>query len=117
MRLLGLDEDELTQFLKRYNYYLKSKKEISPNILLNGFFILADIRLAKDKEIALRTKYKSKNQYITKYREEILNLYQINKFGYVRISKQLYINHKVKVSKSTIERFIKDNGITRNGQS
>jgi len=117
MRLLGLDEDELVSFLKRYNYYLKSKKEISPNIILNGLFILANIRDAKDKKIALIAKYKSKNPYIIKYREEILNLYQLNGFGYVRISKQLYINHKVKVSKSTIERFIKDNGITRNGQS
>jgi len=103
MRLLGLDEDELVSFLKRYNYYLKSKKEISPNILLNGFFILADIRVAKDRELALKCLYRSKNRYIIKYREEILNLYQINGFGYVRISKQLYINHKVKVSKSTIE--------------
>lgn len=117
MRLLGLDEDELVSFLKRYSYYLKSKKEISPNILLNGLFILADIRFLKDKKSALRARYASKNQFITKYREEILNLYQINKFGYVRISKQLYVNHKVKVSKSTIERFIKGNGITRDGES
>jgi hypothetical protein len=117
MRLLGLDEDELVSFLKRYNYYLKSKKEISPNIILNGFFILDDIRIKKDKEKALRAKYKTKNQYITKYRNEILELYQVNKFGYVRISKQLYINHKIKVSKSTIERFIKDNGITKDGES
>ena len=117
MRLLGLDEDELVSFLKRYNYYLKSKKELSPNILLNGLFILDDIRTKKDKEKALRAKYKTKNQYITKYRNEILELYQVNKFGYVRIAKQLYLNHKVKVSKSTISRFIKDNRITQNGES
>jgi hypothetical protein len=116
-RLLGLDEDELVSFLKRYNYYLKSKKEISPNILLNGFFILADIRVAKDRELALKCLYRSKNQYIIKYRDEILELYQVKKFGYVRIAKQLYLEHKIKVSKSTIERFIKDNGITRDGQS
>ena len=117
MRLLGLDEDELVSFLKRYNYYLKSKKEISPNIILNGLFILDDLRTKKDKEKALRAKYKSKNPYITKYRNEILELYQVNKFGYVRIAKQLYINHKIKVSKSTIARFIKDNGITQDGKS
>ena len=114
MSLLDLEEEELTLFLKRYNYYLKSKKEISPNIILNGFFILDNIRIKRDKETALKAKYRSRNKYIIKYRDEILELYQ-NGFGYVRISKQLYINHKIKLSKSTIERFIKDNGITRDG--
>lgn len=117
MKLLGLDEDELVSFLKRYNYYLKSKKEISPNILLNGFFILSDIRATKDRELALKCLYRSKNQYIIKYRDEILELYQVKKFGYVRIAKQLYLNHKIKVSKSTISRFIKNNGITQDGES
>ena len=117
MRLLGLNEEELVSFLKRYNYYLKSKKEISPNIILNGFFILASLTDEKDRNIAFRAKYKSKNQYIIKYRNEILKLYQVNKFGYVRIAKQLYLNHKIKVSKSTISRFIKNNGITQDGES
>ena len=113
-RLLGLDEDELKLFLKRYTYYLKSKKELSPNMVLNGFFILDDIRMEKDKIDALRAKYKSKNKYIIKYRDEIIELYK-NGLGYVRISKQLEVNHKVKVSKSSIERFIKTNGIKRDG--
>ena len=113
-RLLNLDEDELKSFLKRYTYYLKSKKELSPNMVLNGFFILDDIRMEKDKIEALKAKYKSKNKYIIKYRDEIIELYK-NGLGYVRISKQLDVNHKVKVSKSSIERFIKTNEITRNG--
>ncbi len=113
-RLLNLDEDELKSFLKRYTYYLKSKEELSPNMVLNGFFILADIRMEKDKIEALRAKYKSKNKYIIKYRDEIIELYK-NGLGYVRISKQLDVNHKVKVSKSSIERFIKNNGIRRDG--
>lgn len=116
MRLLDLEDEELTLFLKRYNYYLKSKKEISPNIILNGLFILDDIRTKRDKEKALRAKYKSRNKYIIRYRDEILELYQ-NGFGFTRISKQLEVNHKVKVSKSSIYRFIKTNGITRDGQS
>jgi hypothetical protein len=113
-RLLNLDEDELKLFLKRYSYYLKSKKELSPNIILNGFFILDDIRTEKDKTEALKAKYKSKNKYIIRYRDEIIELYQ-NGLGYVRISKQLDVDHKVKVSKSSIERFIKNNGIKRDG--
>ena len=113
-RLLGLDDNELKSFLKRYSYYLKGQDELSPNAILNGFFILANIRDEKDKTEALKAKYKSKNKYIIKYRDKIIELYK-NGFGYVRISKQLEVNHKVKVSKSSIERFIKTNEITRNG--
>ena len=118
MRLLDLKEEELALFLKRYNYYLRSKKEISPNIILNGFFILDDIRTTREKQKALRAKYRSRNKYIIKYRDEILELYQ-NGFGFTRISKQLEVNHKVKVSKSSLYRFIKVNNIERdeNGQS
>ncbi len=118
MRLLDLEEDELTLFLKRYNYYLKSKKELSPNIILNGFFILDDIRTKRDKEKALRAKYKSRNKYIIKYREEILELYQQG-LGFTRIANQLEVNHKIQISRSSLYRFIKTNNILRqeNGQS
>jgi len=112
MRLLDLEEEELTLFLKRYNYYLKSKKEISPNILLNGFFILDNIRTKRDKEKALRAKYKSRNKYIIKYRDEILELYQQG-LGFTRISKQLEVNHKIKISRSSLYRYMKNNEITR----
>ena len=112
MRLLDLEEEELALFLKRYNYYLRSKKEISPNIILNGFFILDDIRTKRDKEKALRAKYWSRNKYIIRYRDEILELYQQG-FGFTRIAKQLEVNHKVKISRSSLYRFIKSNNIER----
>ena len=116
MRLFDLEDEELSLFLKRYNYYLKSKKEISPNIILNGLFILDDLRTKRDKEKALRAKYKSRNKYIIRYRDEILELYN-NGFGFTRISKQLEVNHKIKVSRSSLYRFIKSNGIMRDGKS
>ena len=118
MRLLDLEDEELTLFLKRYNYYLKSKKEISPNIILNGFFILDDIRTKRDKEKALKAKYKSRNGHIIRYRDEIIELYKQG-FGFTLISKQIFINHKVQISRSSIYRFIKMNKITRdnNGKS
>ena len=118
MRLSDLEEEELTLFLKRYNYYLKSKKEISPNIILNGFFILDDIRTKRDKEKALRAKYRSRNKYIIKYRDEILELYQQG-LGFTRLAKQLEVNHKIKISRSSLYRFITANNIERkeDGQS
>jgi predicted transcriptional regulator YheO len=118
MRLLDLKEEELSLFLKRYNYYLKSKKELSPNIILNGFFILDDIRTKREKQKALRAKYKSRNKYIIKYRDEIIELYQQG-LGFTRISKQLEVNHKIKISRSSLYRYIKINNIKRetDGQS
>ena len=118
MRLLDLEEEELSLFLKRYNYYLKSKKELSPNIILNGFFILDDIRTKREKQKALRAKYKSRNKYIIRYRDEILELYQRG-FGFTRISKQLEVNHKIKISRSSLYRYIKINDIKKetDGQS
>ena len=118
MRLLDLEEEELSLFLKRYNYYLKSKKELSPNIILNGLFILDDIRTKREKQKALKAKYKSRNKYIIKYRDEILELYQQG-LGFTRISKQLEVNHKIKVSRSSLYRYIKINNIKRetDGQS
>jgi hypothetical protein len=113
-KLLNLDDEGLVLFIKRYTHYLKSQKLLSKNSVLNGFFILDDIRQQKDKTEALKAKYRSKNRYIIRYRDEIIELYK-NGLGYVRISKQLEVNHKVKVSKSSIERFIKTNGITRDG--
>ena len=113
-KLLNLDDEGLELFIKRYTHYLKSQELLSKNSVLNGFFILADIRQQKDKTEALKAKYRSKNRYIIRYRDEIIELYK-NGLGYVRISKQLEVNHKVKVSKSSIERFIKNNGIKRDG--
>lgn len=111
-RLLNLDELEFNQFIKRYTNYLRSKSEITSNIVLNGLFILDDIILEKHKKEALRVKYVSKNKYIVKYSDEIINLYK-NGFGYVKISSLLKVNHNVSVSKSSIERFIKANNIKR----
>ena len=111
-RLLQLDSEELNEFIKRYTNYLRSKSEITSNIVLNGFFVLDDVILQKHKKEALRVKYISKNNYIIKYSEEISNLYKKG-FGYVKISSLLKVNHNVSVSKSSIERFIKANKISR----
>jgi len=111
-RLLQLDSEELNEFIKRYTNYLRSKSEITSNIVLNGLFVLDDIIIQKHKKEALIIKYISKNNYIIKYSEEIINLYKKG-FGYVKISSLLKVNHNVSVSKSSIERFIKANKITR----
>jgi intein-encoded DNA endonuclease-like protein len=51
-----------------------------------------------------------KNQYIKKYANEILELRK-NGNGSQSIEKYLYENHRVKVSRGTIEKFYKQNGL------
>ena len=51
-----------------------------------------------------------KNQYIKKYSNTILELRK-NGMGSQSIEKYLYENHRVKVSRGTIEKFYKQNGL------
>jgi len=110
--LLGLTVEELNQFMKRYKNYLLSKEEITKNVLLNGFFILEQITTDKWIEEANKKTYKSKNLIIHKYMKEIIELYEQG-MGTIKISTHIYLNHKVKISKSSLDRFISSNNIKR----
>ena len=120
-KLLGnLTDNELEEFIKRYTYYLKNKikndsNELSKNMVLNGYFILKDIITLRDRRNALELKYKSSSNKIIKYAEQITELYKQG-LGYSRISDSILLNHKVKISRSSIQRFITQNGIQKNGK-
>jgi len=110
--LLGLTVKELNSFMKRYKNYLLSKEEISKNVLINGLFILEEITTDKWAEEANKKTYKSKNLIIHKYMDEIIELYEQG-MGTIKISNHVYLNHKVKISKSSLDRFIASNNIKR----
>jgi len=110
--LLGLTVEELNSFIKRYKNYLLSKNEITKNVLVNGLFILEEIITDKWAEEANKIKYRTKNLIIKKYMEEIIELYKQG-IGTIKISNHILLNHKVKISKSSLDRFISSNNITR----
>ena len=110
--LLGLTVEELNQFMKRYKNYLLSKEDITKNVLINGLFILEEITTDKWAEEANKIKYRTKNLIILKYINEITELYEKG-MGTIKISNHIYLNHKVKLSKSTLDRFISSNNIKR----
>jgi hypothetical protein len=110
--LLGLNPQEMDDFMKRYKSYLLSQKEITKNILINGLFILEAIHTAKWLIEADKIKYRSKNLIIIKYSEEIVELYK-NGMGTAKIVSHLKFNHRVTISKSALDRFITANRIKR----
>ncbi|WP_321778122.1 hypothetical protein [Sulfurimonas sp.] len=110
--LLGLTVEELNSFMKRYKNYLLSKEEITKNVLINGLFILEEITTDKWAEEANKKTYKSKNLIIHKYMDEIIELYKQG-MGTIKLSSYLYITHRVKISRSSLDIFISSNNIKR----
>lgn len=110
---LGLSDELYQEYLKRSASFLKSKNVINKATFESHFFILDDILKKSAAEKAKEKKYKTKNVHILKYIDEVIEAYEVQGLGYVKIEKMLWLNHRVKVGKTTIERFIKDNGLVK----
>ena len=108
--LLGIEDiEQVEHILKRQSRYLKLK---STSYLLKSYIVIYDIKKEiENKEIAI-DKYVSKNLIVNKYKSQIVELY-LSGMGYLKISNSLYLNHNAKISKSSIENFIKKNNIKR----
>ena len=101
---------DFENFAKRYLKYLENQT-LTKNRIMSGFFILLEIQketLAKNK--TLINLENIKNQHIKKYSTLILDLRK-NGSGSQSIVKYLYENHRVKVSRGTIEKFYKQNNL------
>jgi len=112
--VLHIKVENLEEFLKRMAGFLHSRKVISKRNLADSFFILEEIQKKEKEEEARQLRTVITNPIVLKYKTKIEELYKAG-YGYVRISKILKIDHNVSISKSTIERFIKNNGIKRDG--
>lgn len=103
------DLDLLAITIKKQSKYLK----ISSAFLMKSYVVISDIKKRiEDEEIKIE-KYKSKNIYINRYKSEIVYYYSQLGYGYLKLSNHLKIIHRIDVSKSAIEHFIKSNNITR----
>lgn len=110
--LLNLSVEELDIFMKRYKSYILSKNELTKNVLINGLFILEEIQTDKWIQEANKVQYRSKNLIIVKYMDEIVELYKKG-MGTTKIANHLQLNHRVRISKSALDRFVSTNCITR----
>ncbi len=101
---------DFENFAKRYLKYLENQT-LTKNRIMSGFFILVEIQketISKNK--SLINLENIKNQHIKKYSNTILELRK-NGMGSQSIEKYLYENHRVKVSRGTIEKFYKQNNL------
>ena len=112
-KILGLNDELYNEYLKRSASYLKGKKVINKATFESHFFILLDVQKKQAELKAKERKFKTTNLHLLKYMNEVVNAYEKEGLGYVKIEKMLWINHRVKVSKTTIERFIKANNLVK----
>ena len=101
--------EDFEEFSKRYLKYLKNQT-LTKNRIMGGFFILIEIQKEALKNKNLINFENIKNQYIKKYADTILDLRK-KEFGSLYIKNYLYENHRVNVSRGTIEKFYKQNGL------
>ncbi len=111
---LDIQVENLDEFLKRMSGFLNDRKVISKRNIADALFILQDIQKRESDIEIKRISAIIRNPLTLKYNTKMMELYQAG-YGYVRISKALKIDHNVDISKSTVARFIKEYGITRNG--
>ena len=96
-------------FAKRYLYYL-NQDGLTKNRIMSGFFILLEIQKQSLQNKHLINYDGIKNQYVKKYAPEILDLRK-NGSGSQSIVNHLFENHRVIVSRGTVEKFYKNNGL------
>lgn len=109
-KILGFKSiQDFEEFSKRYLKYLENQS-ITKNRIMTGFFILVEIQKEALKNKNLINFENIKNQYIKKYADTILDLRKKG-LGTLYIKNYLYENHRVKVSRGTIEKFYKQNNL------
>ena len=109
-KILGFKTiEDFEDFAKRYLKYLENQP-ITKNRIMCGFFILVEIQKEALKNKNLINFENIKNQYIKKYADTILDLRKKG-LGTLYIKNYLYENHRVKVSRGTIEKFYKQNNL------
>lgn len=111
---ISLPEEQVKSLLFKQAKYLK----VDSKLLLKSYVILDSLKTEADErqaqELKEKSRYKTKNLIISKYMDVIIKLYQEGT-GAINISKYLKLNHKVNISRSAIDNFIKTNEVQRNG--
>lgn len=111
---LMLDEKDIGSYLMRQAKYLN----VDANMLLKSYVILDELKKEfeqkKIEELKSKSRYVTKNIHISKYAQQIVKLYQEG-YGTIKIAKYLKLNHKITISKSALDNFIKINEVQRNG--
>jgi hypothetical protein len=111
---ISLPEEQVKSLLFKQAKYLK----VDSKLLLKSYIVLDSLKKEANErqaqELKEKSRYTTKNLIISKYMDVIIKLYQEGT-GAINISKYLKLNHKVTISRSAIDNFIKTNEVRRNG--
>ncbi len=105
--------DTLERAAGRMKGYLKSKGISVVDIIYSLQFLVEEIEKEQKKITKVDFVYNFRDIKLQKYQAKIIELFKQG-YGAQRIAKFLYQTYKIKISKSTIENFLKKNNITRN---
>lgn len=109
-KILGFKTiEDFENFAKRYLKYLENQT-LTRNRIMTGFFILVEIQKEALKNKNLINFENIKNPFIKKYADVILDSRKKG-LGSLYIKNYLYENHRVEISRGTIEKFYKQNGL------
>ena len=103
--MLNLSVDEFDNFAYRMIKHLAKKEILTKNQFIQGFFILDDILKKRMEEKRIYNFENIKNILVKKYAAKII-FFRDEGLGSQRIEKALWENHRVKISRSTIQKFI-----------
>jgi hypothetical protein len=107
---LNLTNDEFDNFAYRLSKHIAKREVVTKNVIKSGFFILDEILKEKTATKKVFEYGELRNLVVKKYAEEIMELRKQGQ-GAKMISNIIYSNHRAKVSKSTIQKFLKYNGV------
>ena len=109
-KLFGIDRQTAEDILNNQAKYLK----IAPAKLLNSYFTVVKREIGNYQLIqAKKKKLHTSNPLLKKYVEEIRELYEVEGWGYLKISRAIKVNHNADISKSAIENFVKQNDLKK----
>ncbi len=112
-QFFGVSKDTLERSAGRMKGYLEKKGLNVIDIIYSLQFLLDEIEKEQDKLNKIKFDYNFRDEKIRKYQFKIIDLFRQG-YGAQRIAKFLYQTYKIKISKSSVENFLKQNNITRN---
>jgi len=104
--------DTLERAAGRVSGYLKNKGISVVDVIYSLQFLIQEIEQEQEKIKKINFIYNFRDSKARKYQFKVIELFK-SEYGAQRISKFLQQNYNLKISKSAIENFLKQNNITR----
>jgi ribonucleotide monophosphatase NagD (HAD superfamily) len=108
---LRLTEEELEEYARNLANFLNKSEKITKNQIINSIYIYENIiKKRKPKQNKVYNYGNMRNLYVKKHAEKIMRL-RAQGHGSALIVKSLKLDHRIDVSRSSIDKFLKLNEV------